>query len=73
MKILKLRRGLDEWTAQGPLVNVAAVDKVLAHVNDPLSEGGVLKAGGKAPKDLGLVLLRTHGYYNCYERDGRCL
>ena len=49
---LKLGRGLDEGTTQGPLVNAAAVAKVAAHVDDALSKGGVLKAGGKAPKNL---------------------
>ena len=52
VKTLKLGRGLDEGTTQGPLVSPAAVAKVSAHVNDALSKGGVLKIGGKAPKDL---------------------
>lgn len=49
---LKLGRGIDKGTTQGPLVNAAAVKKVAAHVEDALAKGGVLKTGGKAPPGL---------------------
>ena len=48
---MKLGRGIDEGTTHGPLVNAAAVKKVQAHVDDALSKGGQLHAGGKAPTD----------------------
>lgn len=49
---LKLGKGIDGGVTQGPLVNSAAVSKVAAHVKDALSKGGVLKTGGKPPKNL---------------------
>ncbi|VUC24787.1 unnamed protein product [Clonostachys rosea] len=48
---LKLGRGIDEGTTQGPLINAGAVTKVSEHVADALAKGGVLHAGGKAPAD----------------------
>lgn len=52
VKGLKLGTGIDPDTTQGPLVNASAVDKVEAHVNDALSKGGILHAGGKRPAGL---------------------
>ena len=49
---LKLGKGVDAETTQGPLVNAAAVQKVKDHVEDALSKGATLKAGGKAPAGL---------------------
>uniref|UniRef100_A0A8H7N1Z7 Aldehyde dehydrogenase domain-containing protein n=1 Tax=Bionectria ochroleuca TaxID=29856 RepID=A0A8H7N1Z7_BIOOC len=46
---LKLGRGIDEGTTQGPLINAGAVTKVTEHVADALAKGGVLHAGGKPP------------------------
>jgi succinate-semialdehyde dehydrogenase/glutarate-semialdehyde dehydrogenase len=48
----KLGFGLDEATTQGPLVNAAAVKKVLEHVNDAKSKGAQVVLGGKAPEHL---------------------
>ena len=48
----KLGFGLDEATTQGPLVNAAAVKKVLEHVNDAKSKGAQVVLGGKAPDHL---------------------
>ncbi|OQD85580.1 hypothetical protein PENSOL_c097G09152 [Penicillium solitum] len=52
VEALKLGRGVDPETTQGPLVNAAAVKKVESHVQDALSKGGVLHTGGKAPTHL---------------------
>jgi len=43
----KIGDGLEGETQQGPLINDAAVDKVDRHVQDALSRGGRLLAGGK--------------------------
>lgn len=48
----KLGFGLDPQTTQGPLVNAAAVKKVLEHVNDAKSKGAQVVLGGKAPEHL---------------------
>ncbi|OQD72716.1 hypothetical protein PENDEC_c019G06031 [Penicillium decumbens] len=52
IEALKLVRGVDLETTQGPLVNAAAVKKVESHVQDALSKGGVLHTRGKAPTHL---------------------
>ena len=39
VKAMKLGRGTDATTTQGPLVNAAAVAKVSSHVKDALQEG----------------------------------
>ncbi|KAK2806494.1 hypothetical protein FQN50_005777 [Emmonsiellopsis sp. PD_5] len=49
VQALKLGRGIDDGTTQGPLVNAAAVTKVSSHVEDALSKGGRLVTGGKPP------------------------
>ncbi|OJJ03410.1 hypothetical protein ASPVEDRAFT_84857 [Aspergillus versicolor CBS 583.65] len=43
----KLGRGTDQGTTHGPLVNVAAVEKVKTHVQDAIERGGKLRYGGK--------------------------
>ena len=48
----KLGFGLNPTTTQGPLVNAAAVKKVLGHVNDAISKGAQVLIGGKAPEHL---------------------
>ena len=53
VKALKLGRGIDVDTTQGPLVNAAAVRKVTEHVQDALSKGARLHIGGKVPSCLG--------------------
>ena len=52
MSGFKLGFGLDPTTTQGPLVNAAAVKKVLEHVNDAKSKGAQVVLGGKAPEHL---------------------
>ena len=44
---LKVGNGADPDTIQGPLINQAAVRKVEAHIEDALSKGARLVAGGK--------------------------
>src|SRR5690606_1938792 len=49
---LKVGDGFDETVSQGPLIDDAAVRKVQEHLNDALSKGAKLTAGGK-PHALG--------------------
>lgn len=49
---LKLGRGIEVDTTQGPLVNAAAVEKVAEHVQDAVSKGATLHTGGKRPTNL---------------------
>ncbi|KAI5275945.1 aldehyde dehydrogenase [Aureobasidium subglaciale] len=44
---LKMGAGLDSCTTQGPLVNEAAVTKVLDHIRDGVSKGAKIEIGGK--------------------------
>jgi succinate-semialdehyde dehydrogenase/glutarate-semialdehyde dehydrogenase len=44
---LKMGSGLDSSTTQGPLVNEAAVEKVLHHIEDGVSKGAKIEIGGK--------------------------
>ncbi len=50
---LKVGNGLEAGTTQGPLINEAAVEKVADHVQDALSKGGELIAGGHRPNGPG--------------------
>ncbi|EAW24591.1 NAD-dependent succinate-semialdehyde dehydrogenase [Aspergillus fischeri NRRL 181] len=52
VRTLKLGRGIDIDTTQGPLVNAAAVKKVAEHVQDAISKGAILHTGGKSPSNL---------------------
>lgn len=52
VKALRLGRGIDEGTTQGPLVNSSAVEKTAAHVKDALEKGATLLIGGKKPDGL---------------------
>ncbi|KAJ4985205.1 hypothetical protein SVAN01_09341 [Stagonosporopsis vannaccii] len=52
VRALKLGKGMEDGTTQGPLVNAAAVNKVDAQVKDALAKGGILETGGKAPEGL---------------------
>jgi succinate-semialdehyde dehydrogenase/glutarate-semialdehyde dehydrogenase len=52
VQALKLGRGINSDTTQGPLVNAAAVKKVAEHVDDAMSRGATLHTGGKAPIEL---------------------
>ncbi len=47
VKALKVGNGLEEGVTQGPLINMAAVEKVEEHIKDALEKGGKLLAGGK--------------------------
>ena len=49
---MKVANGLEEGITQGPLINQAAVDKVKEHIDDAVSKGAKVIAGGKA-HDLG--------------------
>lgn len=44
---LRLGRGVDDGTTQGPVVNAAAVEKVDSHVKDALCKGAVIHTGGE--------------------------
>lgn len=44
---LKVGNGFDEGVSQGPLINVSAIDKVESHINDAVSKGAKVLAGGK--------------------------
>ncbi len=52
---MKAGNGLEEGIAIGPLVNRKAVDKVANQVDDAISAGASLLAGGKRLKDEGLA------------------
>lgn len=49
---LKVGDGRDPATQQGPLITQAAVDKVIAHIDDAVAKGGTVVTGG-ALSDLG--------------------
>lgn len=44
---MKVGNGAEDGVVQGPLINVEAVEKVEEHIEDALSKGGELVAGGK--------------------------
>ena len=44
---LKVGNGLDDGTSQGPLIDMNAVEKVEEHINDAVSKGARIIAGGK--------------------------
>jgi succinate-semialdehyde dehydrogenase/glutarate-semialdehyde dehydrogenase len=50
---LKLGPGLDPATTQGPLINEAAVTKVLDHIEDGVAKGAKVEYGGKRPQNQG--------------------
>lgn len=43
---LKVGNGLEEGVTQGPLINMAAVEKVEAHIQDAVSKGARVAVGG---------------------------
>lgn len=47
VKDLKIGYGLEEGVSQGPLIDMAAIEKVEEHVADALAKGARLIAGGK--------------------------
>lgn len=48
VKKLKVGDGRDEGVTQGPLIEQAAVDKVLSHIEDATSKGAHIATGGKS-------------------------
>jgi succinate-semialdehyde dehydrogenase/glutarate-semialdehyde dehydrogenase len=44
---MKVGNGLEEDTEQGPLIDVAAMEKVEEHIQDALDKGGRVLTGGK--------------------------
>jgi succinate-semialdehyde dehydrogenase/glutarate-semialdehyde dehydrogenase len=48
VKALKVGNGFEDGVVQGPLIEPAAIDKVIRHVEDAKAKGGVVLAGGKA-------------------------
>jgi len=44
---MKVGNGAEEGVVQGPLINVAAIDKVEEHIADAVEKGGKLVEGGK--------------------------
>ena len=44
---LKVGNGMDDGVTQGPLINLAAIDKVEEHIEDAVSKGARLVVGGK--------------------------
>ena len=45
---MKVANGLEDGATQGPLINQAAVDKVKEHIDDAVSKGAEVIAGGQA-------------------------
>lgn len=52
VKKLKVGNGAEEGVTTGPLINPAAVKKVMEHIDDALAKGGKVVTGGK-PHALG--------------------
>jgi succinate-semialdehyde dehydrogenase/glutarate-semialdehyde dehydrogenase len=52
VKKLKVGNGTEEGVTTGPLINPAAVKKVMEHIDDALAKGGKVVTGGK-PHALG--------------------
>ncbi len=52
VEALKVGDGLEAGVTTGPLINAAAVDKVIEHMEDVVAHGGAVLTGGK-PHDLG--------------------
>ena len=44
---LKVGNGIDDGVQQGPLIDMAAVEKVEDHISDALAKGATMLAGGK--------------------------
>ena len=59
VKSLQLGPGLNSATTQGPLVNEAAVKKVLTHIDDATSKGAKIESGGSAPDLPGFFFTPT--------------
>lgn len=53
MSQFKVGSGMDPTVTHGPLVNQAAVAKVMSHIDDAISQGAKLITGGRVRDDLG--------------------
>jgi succinate-semialdehyde dehydrogenase/glutarate-semialdehyde dehydrogenase len=51
--------GFDKRTTQGLLVNKAAVEKILKHVQDAVEKGAKVEIGGKSPNMAGFFFEPT--------------
>nr|WP_263327225.1 NAD-dependent succinate-semialdehyde dehydrogenase [Neobacillus sp. Marseille-Q6967] len=49
---LRVGNGLEEGVDIGPLIDVAAIEKVNRHIRDAVEKGAKVKTGGKIVKDL---------------------
>lgn len=56
---LKVGNGLDEGVTQGPLINMAAVEKTEAHIRDAIDKGGRIVVGGRRHQLGGLFFEPT--------------
>jgi succinate-semialdehyde dehydrogenase/glutarate-semialdehyde dehydrogenase len=56
---LKVGAGFDDGVTQGPLIDLAAVDKVEAHVADAVSKGATILRGGQRRDASGRFFLPT--------------
>ena len=59
VRALRTGSGFDDSTTQGPLVNEAAVQKVLQHVEDAVSHGATIEIGGARPAGKGFFFEPT--------------
>ena len=59
VKSLQVGNGLDDGTSQGPLINMAAVEKVEEHIEDAVSKGGMIVSGGKRHEKGGTLFEPT--------------
>ena len=48
VNVMKVANGLEDGANQGPLINQAAVEKVKEHIDDAVTKGATVIAGGKA-------------------------
>ncbi|MDH4451097.1 MAG: NAD-dependent succinate-semialdehyde dehydrogenase [Rhodoferax sp.] len=48
VKAMKVGNGFEEGVVQGPLIEDAAIEKVIRHVADAVAKGGKVEAGGHA-------------------------
>lgn len=53
MALLRLGGGLDWGADVGPLISKQQLDRVAGHVEDAVSKGAVVRAGGRARPDIG--------------------
>ena len=66
---LKVGNGLEDGVTQGPLIDEAAVQKVIAHVEDATSKGATVVAGGEKTRSR-RYFLPAHSIGQCHDRHG---